>query len=91
MNGMCVKNNTITYVVRASNKKRDCDAWSLLLLTATVRSFAHMPLRISDCYTTNNTVVMTQGAMCKTDCLSEVDSQTQGAFIKLNVEMLWWA
>ena len=35
-------------VVHASNNKRDCDAWSLLLLAATVRSFAHMPLRISD-------------------------------------------
>jgi len=71
-NGMCVKNNTIIYVARASNKKRDCDvevlpiltceqlnvttsvreerlrAWSLLLLAATVRSFAHIPLGISD-------------------------------------------
>ena len=35
-------------VARASNSKRDCDAWSLLLLAATVRSFAHMPLGISD-------------------------------------------
>ena len=35
-------------VVRASNSKRDCDAWSLLLLAAMVRSFAHMPLGISD-------------------------------------------
>jgi len=32
----------------ASINKRDCDAWSLLLLAATVRSFAHMPLGISD-------------------------------------------
>ena len=71
-NGMGVKNNTIIYVARASNSKRDCDvvalpiltcerlnvttsvrneilrAWSLLLLAATVRSFAHMPLEISD-------------------------------------------
>ena len=71
-NGVCVKNNTIIYVARASNKKRDCDvetlpiltceqsnmmasireerlrAWSLSLLAATVRSFAHMPLGISD-------------------------------------------
>jgi len=71
-NGMCVKNNTIIYVARASNSKRDCDmvalpiltceqltvttsarkerlrAWSLLLLAATVWSFAHMPLGISD-------------------------------------------
>jgi len=45
---MCVKNNTIIYVARASNSKRDCGAWSLLLLAATVRSFAHMPLGISD-------------------------------------------
>jgi len=44
---MCVKNNTNIYVARASNSKRDCDAWSLLLLAATVQSFAHMPLRIS--------------------------------------------
>jgi len=28
---------------------RDCDAWSLLLLAAAVRSFSHMPLGISDC------------------------------------------
>ena len=36
------------YVARASNNKRGCDAWSLLLLAAVVRSFAHMPLGISD-------------------------------------------
>jgi len=71
-NGMCVKNNTIIYVARASNSKRDWDVetltiltcewlnvttrvrkerlreWSLLLLAATVRSFAHMLLGISD-------------------------------------------
>ena len=35
-------------VARASNNMRDCDAWSLLLLVAAVRSFAHMPLGISD-------------------------------------------
>jgi len=35
-------------VVRASNSKRDYDAWCLLLLAATVRSFPHMPLKISD-------------------------------------------
>jgi len=35
-------------VAWASNNKRDCDAWSLLLLAAAVRSFAHMPLGISD-------------------------------------------
>ena len=35
------------YVARTSSK-RDYDAWSLLLLPAAVRSFAHMPLRISD-------------------------------------------
>ena len=43
-NGICVKNNTIIYVARASNSKRDCGAWSRLLLATTVRSFAHMPL-----------------------------------------------
>ena len=43
-----MKNNIIIYVARASNSKRDCDAWSLLLLAATVRSFAHIPLGISD-------------------------------------------
>jgi len=32
-----------------ARKKRDCNAWSPLLLAATVRSFGHMPLRISDC------------------------------------------
>jgi len=44
--------STIMHVARASNGKGDCDAWSLLLLAATVRSFAHMQLGISDC---NNT------------------------------------
>ena len=70
-NGMCVKNDTIIYVARASNSKRDCDVEalpivtcerlnmmtsvreerlraSLLLLAATVRSFAHMLFGISD-------------------------------------------
>jgi len=75
-NGMCVKNNTIIHVGRASNSKRDCDvvalpiltrerlkvttsvrkerlrSWSLLLLAATVRSFAHIPLGISERNTT---------------------------------------
>jgi len=37
-----VKNNDIVYAARASNSKSDCGAWSLLLLAATVRSFAHM-------------------------------------------------
>ena len=36
------------WVERASNNKRDCGAWSLLLLAAMVRSFAHRPLGISD-------------------------------------------
>jgi len=35
-------------VKRASNSKRDCNTWSLLWLAAMVRSFAHMPLGISD-------------------------------------------
>ena len=47
-NGMCVKNNTIIYVPQASNSKRDCNAWSLLLLAAPVWIFAHMPLGISN-------------------------------------------
>jgi len=46
--GMCVKNSTIIHVARASNSQRDCDTWSLLLLAASVRSFEHMPLGISD-------------------------------------------
>jgi len=41
-------------VARASNNERDCDAWSLLLLAATVRSYAHMPLGISDRNNTQN-------------------------------------
>jgi len=41
-------------VEQASNNKRDCDAGSLLLFVATVRSFEHMPLMISDC----NSVVL---------------------------------
>jgi len=36
-------------IVRAnSDDKSDLVRWSLLLLAVTVRSFAHMPLRISD-------------------------------------------
>jgi len=35
-------------VAQASNNKRDCNALSLLLLAAAARSFAHMPLGISD-------------------------------------------
>jgi len=46
--GMKANSNTIIYVARASNSKRDCDAWSLLLLAAMVWSFVHMPLEISD-------------------------------------------
>ena len=48
-NGMCLKNNTIIYVPGASNNKRDCDPWSLLLLAAAVWSFTHLPLKLSDC------------------------------------------
>jgi len=47
-NGMCAKNNIHIYVARTS----DCGAWSLLLLAATVWSFAHLPLGISDRNTT---------------------------------------
>ena len=43
-----MKNNTIMCIARASNSKRDCEHDYLLLLAATVRSFAHMPLGISD-------------------------------------------
>jgi len=43
-----------TCVTRASKNGRDCDAWSLLLLAATVRSYAHMPLEISDRNNTQN-------------------------------------
>jgi len=35
------------YVARTSNNS-DCGAWSLLLLAATVPSFAHLPLGLSD-------------------------------------------
>ena len=86
-NGMCVKNNTIICVTRASNSKKDCDvkalprlacerlnvmtsvrkkrlrAWSLLLLAATERSFAHLPLGISDRSTTNDQVKNIVAAM----------------------------
>jgi len=34
------------YVAQTSNNKRDSDAWSLLLLAATVWRFAHMPLGV---------------------------------------------
>ena len=39
-NGMCAKNNNI-WVARASDNKRDCDAWSLLLLAATAKLCTH--------------------------------------------------
>ena len=45
-NGMCAKNNT-TYTVRKSNNS-DHGMWTLLLLAATVWSFAHMLLGLSD-------------------------------------------
>ena len=32
-NGLCMKNNTIIYVARASNSKRDCDVLALPILT----------------------------------------------------------
>ena len=32
-NGMCVKDNTIIYLARASNSKRDCDVKPLLMFT----------------------------------------------------------
>jgi len=47
-NGMCAKNNTYIDVAWTSNKYSDCGVWSLLLLAATVWSFAHMPLELSD-------------------------------------------
>ena len=36
------------YVAQTSNNKRDCDALSILLLAATVRSFAHFQLGLSN-------------------------------------------
>ena len=48
-NGMCTKNNTIIYVVQASNSKRDCEHLCCCLLPQCLRtSFAHMPLGISN-------------------------------------------
>jgi len=44
---MCVKNNTIIYVARASNSKRDCEHDLYCCFAATVRSFAHIPLGIA--------------------------------------------
>jgi len=55
-NGMYSKNNTVIYVARASNSKRDCNAGSVLLLAATMQSFAHMPLGISDHKSTKSSV-----------------------------------
>ena len=46
-NGMCAKNKNIDAWREEAFNKRDCNAWSLLLLAATVRSFAHMSLGIS--------------------------------------------
>ena len=45
---ICLFEQKYVCMARASTNKRDCDAWSLLLLAAAVLSFAHMPLGISD-------------------------------------------
>ena len=45
---ICLFEQKYVCMAWASTNKRDCDAWSLLLLAAAVRSFAHMPLGISD-------------------------------------------
>ena len=50
---MCTKNNTHIYVAKTSNNS-DLVGWSLLLLAATVRSFVHLPLRLS----THNKMVL---------------------------------
>jgi len=47
-NGMCTKNNTHIYMARTSSKS-DLVGWSPLLFAATVWSFVHMPLWLSDC------------------------------------------
>ena len=47
MNGMCVKKKHHMYVAQTSNN-RVISSGDLLLLAATVRSFAHMLLWISD-------------------------------------------
>ena len=47
-NGMWVKNNTIHICGANKQWQSDHGMWTLLLLAATVRSFAHMPLGISD-------------------------------------------
>jgi len=52
-NGMCVKNSTIHICGANKQQQSDHGMWTLLLLAATVRSFAHMPLGISDRITTN--------------------------------------
>jgi len=64
-NGMCAKNKNI-YAWREQAIIRDCDAWSLLLLAVTVRSFAHMPLGISDRNSTHlPTYCQELSLMCK--------------------------
>jgi len=49
----CVKNNTTHICGANKQEQRDHGMWTLLSLAATVRSFAHMPLRISDRNTTH--------------------------------------
>jgi len=49
---MCVKNKTIIHVARGSNSKRDFEH-DLIVTSATVRSFVHMLLGISDCNSTH--------------------------------------
>ena len=71
-NGMCAKNKNI-YAWHEQAIIRDCNAWSLLLLAAAVRSFAHMPLGISDrntwiqrsLTTTENKEASSQGHVAK--------------------------
>ena len=75
-NGMCAKNKNIYAWCQQAFNKRDCDAWSLLLLAATVRSFAHISLGISD----RNKMVLWPGC----------EGRAEFSLHKKNVRSVWF-
>ena len=73
----CAWRTKICMVEQASNNKRDCYAWSLLLLVATMRSFAHMPLEISD----RNKMVLWPGCEGRAEFSLHAKNVRSGRFV----------
>jgi len=61
-------------VLANGDDESDLVGWSLLLLAAAVRSFAHMPLRISD----RNSVMLGTPTECRTFVIYDVAGQETG-------------